>query len=369
MQLGLFESEKVLTTFCPFNKIDKNDEHKQVSCWKLVDEKLYLYDINPDHQVFLGRELNTDLSGEGLQKLSPEIHHLSLLALKQNHAVSFSLLSPDNNEEIFLISPVMPDEVTITRYGKDHNDCKLIENFTRKDKENHSRLEKAQKLAEVGKMTAYITHELKTLLASVKMNLDLIKKNLEMPAGKKKSFNIISKEIDRLNRLLREILIFSGKSDLTFVSVNLYKTIEIIRQLLAPLLIDKNIKLKNELSKFYILGDSQKIHTLFQQLIENSIEAIASNGSIEIWDEYLQKEKKRYVFIKDSGRGIKEPLKIFEPFYTNKPGGTGLGLPIVKAIAKDHNWNIHLVCSDNNGTIFRLELSELGGKHAKSFDH
>lgn len=201
------------------------------------------------------------------------------------------------------------------------------------------------------------------------MNLELIRKKPDISEEIKKPISIIAKEVNRLNRLLKEILIFSGKAELTLVKVNFYKTIEQIRRLVNPVLTEKNITLKNHLSRFSVRCDSQKIQTLFQQLIENSIEAINSGGLIEIWDEVSTDQLNRNIFIKDSGCGVKEPLKIFDPFYTNKPGGTGLGLPIVKNIAKDHNWHFHFVSSDADGTVFRLELAERGGDDVQSINH
>jgi len=258
--------------------------------------------------------------------------------------------------EFAVISPVKNQSGEITNF------IALKEDITelRKIEED---LRRSEKLAGIGKMTAYISHEIKTPLTSIKINVDLLRQNNSVNPEAKKSFLIIEKEMSRLMHSLKNILQFSNQPSLNFTNINLFKKIENIHEFLKPMLTKRGITLNNKTSEHYIYGDAQQLRSLFIHLIENSAESISTSGEIEIYSE--MKGTDCCIFIKDTGCGIADKENIFEPFFTTKPAGTGLGLAIVKNIVDKHHGTIELISSKCGETIFQITLQSRGGEIGK----
>jgi PAS domain S-box-containing protein len=220
-------------------------------------------------------------------------------------------------------------------------------------KKNEEELRNAEKFAEIGKQAAMLSHEIKSPLASIKMNIDMLFNNMSMSENNKKSFQIVQKEIKRLEILLKNVLLYSRELNLVFLPVDLGKIVDNIKELMKPVLDKQNINLLNYLTNLCVKGDYRNLQTVFLHLIENSIESMPNGGLIEIYSE--QKEKGSYsIFIKDNGIGICENEKIFDPFFSTKSTGAGLGLSIARNIIKQHNWELSLLSSKPNETIFQI---------------
>jgi PAS domain S-box-containing protein len=215
---------------------------------------------------------------------------------------------------------------------------------------------KFEKLAAIGKMAAYISHEMKTPLNSIKMNIDMLSNSSDDDPIRKKSFQLLQKEVKRLSRLMNEVLQYSSANKKNIVEVSIYKTIEEIKFLLNPLLEKKSIVIENHIEDTKILAAKDKLETVFYHLIENSIEAIEENGKIILSSDIDKKNKEFIILIKDSGCGIANPDKVYEPFFTTKKKGTGLGLSIIKNVLEANNAKINLISSSPGNTTFELRF-------------
>ena len=253
--------------------------------------------------------------------------------------------------ESAIIAPLFNSKGTITNFIAVKEDTTQL----RKAAEE---LKKSEKLAALGKMAAYVSHEIKTPLASMKINIDRLEQKIPIDDDSRKSFSTIQKEIKRLANLLKNTLQFSHQTCLPFININLNRKIENIKDFFEPSLAEKGITLLNKTAEHNIFGNPQQLRSLFMQLIENSIEAMSSGGEIEISSEL--KEDQCYIYIKDNGCGFESTENIFEPFVTTKPTGTGLGLAIVKSILDMHHGDIRLVSSRLGETIFEIILPTRG---------
>jgi len=260
--------------------------------------------------------------------------------------------------EFAVISPIRNDQGVITNFIAFKEDITKL-------KEAENELHKAEKFAALGKMAAYIAHEIKTPLTSIKLNVDILEQSEIIDADSKKSFSILQKEIKRLNNLLKNVLQFATEKRLYFSEINLCKKIDSIHEFIKPLLEQHGITLHNRTLGSYIYGDPQQLRSLFIHLLENSIESINSNGEIDVYSEMQGKEC--HIYIKDNGCGINNIKEIFEPFYSTKSTGTGLGLPIAKNIVEHHNGILKLVSSRPGETIFEIILP--AGSFGKASDH
>ena len=213
-------------------------------------------------------------------------------------------------------------------------------------------LRNSEKLAAVGRMTAYLSHEIKNPLASIKNYLNLLFETDELSEKIKRPLGLVLDEVKRLNKLMKDVLEFSRPINLINIQLDIKTVIEKVKESVSQKLIAKNILLKNNVKEIKITGDYITLQSVFLNLIENSIDAIANDGVIEIWAE---SEKDNYsVYIKDNGHGVDRNDKIFEPFFTTKSYGTGLGLSIIKKIMELHNGDIQLVSSRPGETIFKI---------------
>lgn len=260
------------------------------------------------------------------------------------------ILKSKTGEKTLLIN-VTPFDI-----GKDSKGYLFIEADITKIKDLEFQLLQSEKLAAIGKMAAVLAHEVKTPLTSIKMNADMLSNSLANNDEDKQSFNIIDKEINRLNNLVKEVLQFSRQSDL---DSNVFDFDEIIQN------INKNTKSRyesrgftviNKIKNFQINGDKEKLYQVFLNLIENAYEASVNKGYVEI--ENNLENGKSNIIISDNGKGIPVEIKerIFEPFYTTKSSGTGLGLSICKKIIEQHNGTIKLISSEPGETIFEIIL-------------
>ena len=220
------------------------------------------------------------------------------------------------------------------------------------EKESHEQ----EKFAVLGKMAAHLSHEIRSPLASISMNVDLLSKNLKLGERQQKSFEIIDEEIKRLNHLLKEILGFSGEFHLNKMNFDIKEAIENIYSIFKASFKCKNIKFVNSVNSQIIHADADKIKSVFISLIENSMEAIDNNGDIKVYSHCISNNNIFELFIKDSGCGFENNAKLFDPFYTTKEKGTGLGLPIAKNIIEKHGGTINLVSSRPGETIFKINL-------------
>lgn len=246
--------------------------------------------------------------------------------------------------------------VTPSTAGNKFNGYLFIEVDITEQKKLEDQLFKSEKLAALGKMAAVLAHEIKTPLTSIKMNADIIAEDLKLNPDEKENLAIIQTEINRLNNLVKDVLQFSRQMELDISVFNLFDMVETIKHQFQNKLKDKNISLFNNVDKVSLTADMDKLTQVFLNLIDNSIEAINSNGKIELKSSFDKERNHIKISVIDSGNGIKSELKVFEPFFTTKSSGTGLGLAIAQKIIEQHRGSIKLVSSESGKTVFEIIL-------------
>ncbi len=248
-----------------------------------------------------------------------------------------------------IISPIKNSEGEITHF------VGVKEDITAR-KEAEEKLKRSETLASLGRMTSYLSHEIKSPLTAIKLNIEVMMEQLKDEEKTSQSFGIINKEIKRLESLLKDVLQFSKQRETLLQNVSLDEILRQVISLLDPVLETKKIKIINQVNSEPVKGDPGELKTLLHQLIENSIDAIATDGEIEFLSVLDVKKNMHRIFIRDTGCGIKSSKRIFEPFYSSKQTGTGLGLSIVQQIIERHNGTISLIFSEPGNTIFQVSL-------------
>lgn len=215
-------------------------------------------------------------------------------------------------------------------------------------------LKKAERLATIGKMSAVLAHEIRNPLNSIKINADILLETLELTENKKRRLQIIQKEVNRLDNLVKEVLLYSRQVSLVFTEFNIYNLIDNLLLQLKPHFEDKKIVTINSLDKINVKGDSEKLKQVFINLILNSVDAVPENGLIEFYSDKVNGNLN--IFVKDNGSGIQDAEKVFEPFFTTKNLGTGLGLPISQNIIEQHSGVLKVINSKEGETIFCITI-------------
>lgn len=215
----------------------------------------------------------------------------------------------------------------------------------------------AQKLAVAGQIAAGIAHEVRNPLTSVNGFLQLMKTQYPERTD---YFDIIFSEIKRIDFVLSELLVLAKPQSVHFQEVQLHGLLEQVITLLKTNAVLSNIDLIKQPFKKQdagaILADANQMKQLFINLIKNAIEAMPEGGSIYISTEKVMNEWK--ITIQDEGKGMSEEdiQKIYDPFFSTKTEGTGLGLTICAAILKDHHGRMDVVSELGKGTAFHIYL-------------
>jgi len=225
--------------------------------------------------------------------------------------------------------------------------------------ETYKELAKQERMAEIGNFSMMIAHELKNPLGIIKGSVDIITKEGVKTKVRRTMVGYIQDEVKRLNRLVEDFLSFARPNPAHKSLVDINQVIsKMVNLTPLPESKEKKISLKVELSKEIteINLDEHQIYQALLNLINNAIQAIPKEGEIT-----LKTEKSRngiLITIMDTGIGIpdKEKEKVFEPFFTKKERGTGLGLAVVKKIIENHQGEIKITDREGAGTVFSLWL-------------
>lgn len=224
-----------------------------------------------------------------------------------------------------------------------------------------TRLRRSESLASMTTMAAGIAHDIKNPLAAMKIHIQLMQKSIQKKGGLDQEgadryLSVLEEEIDHLNRIAVDFLyaVKPMNTELRLDSIN--RIIDDMVSFMHPEAEDKGIEIKLDLDNFIprVEIDGKYVRQAFLNLVQNAFAAMPDGGVLAIRSrlqgDYIE------VSFSDTGTGIPEEKlsKIFEPYYTTKATGTGLGLTTVYKIMKEHNGDIHVKSEVGVGTRFTL---------------
>jgi len=231
-------------------------------------------------------------------------------------------------------------------------------------KESREHLIQAEKLALVGKLAAGVAHSVRNPLTSVKMRLFSLERGLDLSAGQREDFEVISEEIRHLDTIVRNFLEFSRppKPKLQHVSPSdvVDMTLVLLKHRLETYGVD--VRLGREQPLPCVDLDPEQLKEVLVNLVLNACDAMGENGRLEIVEHTGFMDplgRVAIIQLTDSGPGIPPEVaeSVFQPFFSTKEEGTGLGLAIAKRIMEEHGGYVHLKPSDKDqGACFILVL-------------
>jgi len=236
--------------------------------------------------------------------------------------------------------------------GTDH--YILVQRDITEFKNLEKKLYNSQKLAALGQLSAGIAHEVRNPLSSIKMSLQILEKRMNPEGNDLKRFKIAQKEVEHLEELVNNVLVFAKPMEPKIASVDLIRVLEQAIALSEKIIHDKQIDVKLEAQDIPMVNvDVAMITDAFMNIVRNAVEALEENGYIRIYARSIGSQPPSVlVVVEDNGCGIDEAdmPHLFNPFFTKKKYGTGLGLAQVMKIVEVHQGKLEIISETGKGT-------------------
>jgi signal transduction histidine kinase len=220
------------------------------------------------------------------------------------------------------------------------------------------RLHEAGRLAAMGKAISGLAHDLKTPLIAIGGFSRLIHRNLEEDSPHREKLGIIVEEVQRLERMIKEMLDFSRPLELHRSQEDMSKVISQSLAIVSNLAQERKVRVEWQSSQNLplISFDAARMKQALINLLINAIEASPEEETVAVYS--YRKGRRIIIDVSDQGCGIPVDKKeeIFSPFFTTKENGTGLGLPIVKKIIEAHQGYLEVLQNREKGVIFRIRI-------------
>jgi two-component system sensor histidine kinase HydH len=234
--------------------------------------------------------------------------------------------------------------------------------FYYRRKKLSSAVPKTSELEELGRITGGLAHEIKNPLSIIKVNLKLISESLigedANTARAARKIAAVRKETDRLEQILEDFLRYIKKAELNLSSVDINKIVADMVDFYSPQAQSHSITIRSQLwsQSLVCKADGDMLKQVLLNLFINAQQAMPDGG--EVFLRTQADGKNAVIIISDTGKGIepKNMEKIFNAYFSTKPGGSGLGLSTSKKIIEAHNGSIRVDSVLGRGTSFTIQL-------------
>ena len=232
-------------------------------------------------------------------------------------------------------------------------------------KEQMQNMQRAEQMVVIGELAAGLAHEIKNPLSGIKVTLELLAEETNIPESDKEIGEQAIKKIKQIELLLKSLLDFAKPPKPQFILTDINRELEKILQFARKYPSfssgEKNpIKIDMDLSADLpqISVDPMQMEQSYLNLILNAFDAMQEGGTLNIMTRYEDKDHTVIIEIQDTGKGIEtDKVKdIFKPFFTTKAKGTGLGLAVTKRFIEQNGGNIYVESAPGKGTTFKIIL-------------
>jgi signal transduction histidine kinase len=224
----------------------------------------------------------------------------------------------------------------------------------------NKKLIQAEKLASIGRISASIAHEIRNPLTSVKLNIQKVMESQDLGEVEGEHLGISQEGIGHIENFIKELLNFTRVSDLQLSHFSVEQIVDESIKMMRNTLRLRNVQILKEVEEDLpqVLVDGDKIRQVLLNIFHNACEAMEKGGNIIVSLSVSGQSKRRKVkiLVSDDGPGIPEKdwENIFEPFYTTKSSGIGLGLANARKIVEQHKGSIRVIEKKGRGTCFEI---------------
>jgi signal transduction histidine kinase len=221
----------------------------------------------------------------------------------------------------------------------------------------------AEHLAEVGTLTGALAHEIRNPLSTLTLNLQLLREDMTRPGQTPEprvlaKLDTIEQEARRLQTILDDFLKFAGQYEVHLAVQPVNPVLEEVVSFYADRLQRAGVQVRTSFAENLPAAavDAARLKQALSNLVLNAEAAMPQGGELLISSEADGRNLK--VHITDTGAGIPQEAldKIFRPYYSTRPGGTGLGLPTVQRIVREHDGRLEVHSEPGRGTRFTIYL-------------
>jgi signal transduction histidine kinase len=235
-------------------------------------------------------------------------------------------------------------------------------------------LRQSEKLATVGQLASGLAHEIGTPLNIIYGRAEMIKKGLKGEEGIQKNLEIIVHQTERITKIIQQLLGFARKKKPEQTALNISTILETAVDLLNHQIQKQGVEVVKDLRENLspVVGDPDQLQQVFLNLILNAIQSMPEGGRLclsvsskKISKQGLECDLRQYVevCVEDTGVGMEKEViqNLFNPFFTTKDTGTGLGLMVTQGIVQDHEGWIDVGSEVGKGSIFKVYLPSWQG--------
>lgn len=324
----------------------------------VTDDELHFQDANPSVERLLG------YSRDELRRLNParlfsnldQLRHLRFNVREHGQIKDFEtiLLHQDGRKRICLISVWAVDDLI----GQPEWYQGIVRDIT-DQKRAQQDLILAEKLTMTGKIARSIAHEVRNPLTNLSLALEQLKDELDTDSEYVTMFtDIIGRNVDRIGQLITEMLNSSKPRDLDRKKQDFNAVVRETLQLVSDRIKLKRMRLETNFlpDECQVLLDRDQVKTALLNILVNAVEAMQEGRGVLAVKTSYTNDNRVYVEVRDNGGGISDAdrQRLFDPFFTGKSGGMGLGLTATQNIINSHKGSIDVESQVDQGTTFRL---------------
>lgn len=269
----------------------------------------------------------------------------------EERLVAFFALGPKLSEEHYTYEDLRLIETLASQAAIALDHTRSYEKIKIDLEATERQLERSQRLASLGTLTAGVTHEIRNPLTVIRAETERLTTQPRDLEYLKNYKELLLKHITRIEGIVQRMLGLAREKDKRIAEINLKEMLDEI----IPLFNFDGIKLAKELQPVRaIKADPEELQEVFVNLVQNAMDAMGHTGTITL--RTREENGKVVAEVSDTGKGIPPELKekIFDPFFSTRHEGVGLGLSIVYRIVREHGGDIQVISEVGKGTTFRL---------------
>jgi PAS domain S-box-containing protein len=312
--------------------------------------------VSPSVETFLGGRPD-ELRGRHVSDIFPQDHPIRAVLqitgdeIQGTEAKEVTITSKNGSQRIGVSAQVIRERGARMGTLVSLRDVESLERIG-------NQLHVSERLAALGRVTAGVAHEVKNPLNSMRLWLEVLKANMPIEPESQQAVKMLDSEIDRLDRAVKTFLNFTKPVELNLEETDVGALLEEVLEAARPSIANAGVELDVSLPEDFppLLLDRQLIHQAVLNLLLNAADFTSAGGRIAL---RLRREGEFAVIsVADTGRGIapEDQKKIFQLFFTTRPGGSGIGLANTFRFVQLHNGRIEFETEAGRGTTFRVEL-------------
>ena len=227
-------------------------------------------------------------------------------------------------------------------------------------KQMEQRMRQADRLAAVGRLSANMAHEIRNPLASISGAVEALARDLPPDHTRSQLVEIVLRESARLNQIVGDFLDYARPAPMAPIEINMAEILDEVLLLIEHRALPSNLKVSREYGETLpTRADPQRLRQAVWNLCLNAVQAMPDGGELRVGAQPLREHRGRLqISIADTGQGIAEAdlPHIFEPFFSTKPEGSGIGLALVYRVVEEHGGSIEVRSRTGEGATFILTL-------------